>query len=716
MKTMSRVFLFVLIGSAVTGPLVAQPAQAPRILLAGDSWSAFMEVFKTFNSVLSEREGLESYRSTGVTTSIVGIRAYEYAAPAILALVTEALAEHPTIDIVHLSLGGNDVLYGGWRPSMNETQAQALYHNVTGHIETVVDHILALRPDIRIGLCSYTFSSHAISGATEQQVNQATADFEQVKRALAQRKDRVFYINNLGLMQYHYGIPAAVPPIPSETVPYPGGYPDYNPMPGGNIAYFAPLEAMFDNDIHLTPDGYEILARRCVDEFYGEWLSWPRVMEIVHVGANGAEDTFRVTFSKAVTGVDATDFLVSSVEGGKSPYVVSVTGSGVEYFVTVNLNGASGVPHLSLIDDDSITDLDGVPDPRPLGGPGAGNGNFTHNGPFFYEEAPPFEEDDFDGALRFLDQATIPYAEQLNGFSFAPELCDANGGFGGVDPLIIHGNGILDSDEFALIRACLRQPGLDLSATGGVTHSIAASAWTHNLGRMRSDLGGEDGLALTVFPRIDTVFAGFITLGDGISSSLPALVVLALSSMTDFPIPVTIPNVANYLLLPEYFGLDGDADGDGFSNAEEYAFFKPIGGRDLFLAAALNPNMTPEPECQNHQGGTFMAGESFCLIVPEPTALGAAFQWYKNGVPLQDGGYISGSNWRSLHILSLQVSDSGSYTCEYDNANKAPALFGPVEVVVVKGAPVASSWGLAVVALACGLGGAWRIRRKRRCC
>ena len=49
--------------------------------------------------------------------------------------------------------------------------------------------------------------------------------------------------------------------------------------------------------------------------------------------------------------------------------------------------------------------------------------------------------------------------------------------------------------------------------------------------------------------------------------------------------------------------------------------------------------------------------------------------------------------WRALYILSLKVSDSGEYTREYDDGGKAPRVFGPIDVQVVKAAPVAGAWG-----------------------
>lgn len=697
---MRNAVLTVMVVLGWSGANTAAQAQdaIPRILLVGDSWGALIQAFNTYQTVLPEFPGLGQYRSIGFRTTMVGARAAEFDTPEMLATVADELNRCPTIDVVHLSLGGNDILYGDWQPAMTPAQAQALFDTVTGHVENVIDYILALRPDIKIGLCGYTFGDHPISGATTRQVNEAIVGLEQTKLAMVGTKSRVFYINNLGLMQYYYGIPVADPPIPAGDVPFPGGYPDYDPMPGGNIDYPAPLEALVDDDVHLTAGGYAHVVRRCINELFGTWLSWPRVLEIAPLDSTGTEQRFRLRFTEAVTGVDLTDFS-ATVDPAKSATATAISGDGAEYTVTVSISGETGAGRLFVLDDDSIIDGDG----NPLGGPGADNGGFMINAVFAYDDPPVPADDDFDIFFEHLDIVTAPYQELLAGFSFDPELCDANGGFHGIDPLQIDGNGLLDSYEFALIQECLRDSSIDLSAWGGVTHAITAAAWQNNLARMQEDLGGEDGLALSIFQGLDSILAGYTTLGDTVSAALPSLLIMAALSYNDFPLELYIPAQSEYVLLPQYFAFNGDADGDGATNAEEYAFFVPLGGRDLYVKAALDPGMRPNFGCENSEGGNFEEGDSFCLIVPEPVALASGFQWYKNGVPLENGGFISGCQWRSLHILSLQQSDSGQYTCEYDDGAKTPQVFGPVQVNVAKSTPALQFPGLAALVALIGV-------------
>lgn len=115
----------------------------------------------------------------------------------------------------------------------------------------------------------------------------------------------------------------------------------------------------------------------------------PAVTGITRLGAplsSAGSVQFQVTFSEPVTGVDATDFqLVAS--GSVLTSGLSVSGSGATYTVTVNGVTGTGALGLNLIDNDTIQDILSVPSQgHPLGGPGAGNGNFT--GPTYLVTPP----------------------------------------------------------------------------------------------------------------------------------------------------------------------------------------------------------------------------------------------------------------------------------------------------------------------------------------
>ncbi len=83
--------------------------------------------------------------------------------------------------------------------------------------------------------------------------------------------------------------------------------------------------------------------------------------------------SWTVLFNQSVTGVDTGDFVLVQAGGVSGASITSVTGSGTTWTVNANTGSGGGTLGLNLVDDDSIINASSV----PLGGSGAGNGNFT---------------------------------------------------------------------------------------------------------------------------------------------------------------------------------------------------------------------------------------------------------------------------------------------------------------------------------------------------
>ena len=101
----------------------------------------------------------------------------------------------------------------------------------------------------------------------------------------------------------------------------------------------------------------------------------PTVISSVRANADSTGATnvdFTVTFSQSVTGVDTGDFTLTT-SGVSGPSVSGVSVSGSVYTVTVNTGSGSGTIKLNVMDNDSILSGSAI----PLGGVGAGNGNYT---------------------------------------------------------------------------------------------------------------------------------------------------------------------------------------------------------------------------------------------------------------------------------------------------------------------------------------------------
>jgi hypothetical protein len=208
---------------------------------------------------------------------------------------------------------------------------------------------------------------------------------------MPQYRNRCFYIGAFGLMQYHFGYPNPLPPGeqykygPEGTpgtegvIHLPGGShsnPPYTPFAGGDPRYPSPvisiLQGVGGSDIHLRRTGYDFLSQYCMDQYYAEWLNLPKVISVVRTTMNPTlpnqvfnptgipQVSFRVTFSKPVTGVDETDFRAVGHNGVAGASVASVTEAkdGAIYDVVVNTGVGDGMLTLEVVDNGSIKDTD----------------------------------------------------------------------------------------------------------------------------------------------------------------------------------------------------------------------------------------------------------------------------------------------------------------------------------------------------------------------
>jgi subtilisin-like proprotein convertase family protein len=101
--------------------------------------------------------------------------------------------------------------------------------------------------------------------------------------------------------------------------------------------------------------------------------------------SNASSVDFTVTFGEPVTGVDTGDFSLTTT-GVTGSSVTGVSGSGATYTVSVNTGSGDGTIRLDVSDDDSIT---AISDGDPLGGVGAGNGDFTSGQIYTIDKTAP---------------------------------------------------------------------------------------------------------------------------------------------------------------------------------------------------------------------------------------------------------------------------------------------------------------------------------------
>ncbi|OQC07808.1 MAG: hypothetical protein BWX80_00838 [Candidatus Hydrogenedentes bacterium ADurb.Bin101] len=237
--------------------------------------------------------------------------------------------------------------------------------------------------------------------------------------------------------------------------------------------------------------------------------------------------------------------------------------------------------------------------------------------------------------LQGLDPEFAAFVELLN-----PATADLNGTFdvntsGGKLKIEIKGNGVPDAaNELGLLARFLNGPeSVSLAAGSAVPdHETALAAWRTNLAQLDRDIGPAAALVEAVVPGLKPVLAGFLTLGDGKftvtsapSPETPDAPVIA-SGNGSFGLVAALFATLNTMLAREIgsgfanpglqcedyvtlaaFLPEGDADGDGFSNREEYKHATPAicapqtGTRDedaapplTYSEAALDSRIKPD--------------------------------------------------------------------------------------------------------------------------
>ena len=150
---------------------------------------------------------------------------------------------------------------------------------------------------------------------------------------------------------------------------------------------------------------------------------------------------FTVTFSEPVTGVTADDFAVTMGGGISGASVTEIIGSGNEYIVAVNTGSGDGTLRLDVIDNDSIINSSGT----PLGGVGAGNGNFDGGDVYTVIKAAPT----VTGSLRADPNPTaagnvhftVTFSEDVSGVDASDFALATTGSISGASVADISGGG-----------------------------------------------------------------------------------------------------------------------------------------------------------------------------------------------------------------------------------------------------------------------------------
>ncbi|MFN8288169.1 MAG: T9SS type A sorting domain-containing protein [Chitinophagales bacterium] len=264
----------------------------PKVLLVGDSWAWFMNTESTINNVF-KTWGFSNYTFvSNATLAENGAQTDDFQKVDKQTEILNQLTANPSIEVVHLSIGGNDFL-GDWKVSLSQGATDTLEDAVFVRLDSVIRFIKTCKPGIRILWSGYVYPNfgeviedlapfqstnpfyNTWSGMefpTFIQINSLLNKVSDRMELYAQNDPQVDFIKCTGLMQYVYGQTSAL------TVPPGGTYAPYTvPLPEGDPNYPSPKTTMRDYGFtkdcyHLSTNGYRTLIGYHTQKFYHKFL------------------------------------------------------------------------------------------------------------------------------------------------------------------------------------------------------------------------------------------------------------------------------------------------------------------------------------------------------------------------------------------------------------------------------------------------------------
>lgn len=267
-----------------------------KILMMGDSWAYFMHFEQTLNQVMAKwGHSNVKYVSNG-TLSENGTQTDDFLKDDKKNAFLAALAQNPDIEIVHLSIGGNDML-GDWKKSFTQGHTDTLRHEVLFRLDSIVQFIKAAKPGIKILWSGYTYpnfeepitspglftgSNHPFYGTWSDmefpnflQINTVLNDVSTDMIAYTSTEPDVYFVNATGILQYTTGqsspLCCGIQPqatYPAHSVSLPLGDPNY-PSP---ISTMRDYLGLTKDCFHLSPGGYLDFVGYHAQKFYQKAL------------------------------------------------------------------------------------------------------------------------------------------------------------------------------------------------------------------------------------------------------------------------------------------------------------------------------------------------------------------------------------------------------------------------------------------------------------
>lgn len=245
----------------------------PRIALVGDSWPLLMRHHEGFKRALVQ----EGYRPRQVRNvavgwsflpfvearlSFPGVETYRYLEEPYLRKLDRTLKRYPTIDIIHLSLGGADVLHDMPPNLPPEEQERFIHENVLPNLDALLFHLEQTYPDKHVVFVSYDYinfrDTRNQNKRTQErwdklgepdplEMNRLMLRLTELQGEVARNHPGVTFIDYVGRTKQIVGRPA-------------------------NLAEPTPAAYLWKDGMHLSREGNTWLAEYCLDQAYRQWL------------------------------------------------------------------------------------------------------------------------------------------------------------------------------------------------------------------------------------------------------------------------------------------------------------------------------------------------------------------------------------------------------------------------------------------------------------
>ena len=286
-------------------PAIAAPLSisVPRVLIVGDSWARYMWDDGSYEDIFDKwghNDKLPLSRSlgddpgpghSGPEYAVPGSEARQWVDTANYPWIANMVAElqaNPTIDVVVLSIGGNDVLTGrpdgGWYKDMDLDIAgaeAAFSSRLQSDTFTIINAAKAVRADIDVLISSYDYPNFNVGFwcfyyacskrndlsrdptgdlITDAELNDMMVTIETERIGWANSDPRISFDHSVGLLHHYFGDGVSGPGV----LPHPGQTPPaYLPFPGGNQlkptlrSLFRKPGGIDADPIHLNYTGYQ---------------------------------------------------------------------------------------------------------------------------------------------------------------------------------------------------------------------------------------------------------------------------------------------------------------------------------------------------------------------------------------------------------------------------------------------------------------------------